>query len=435
MNDKMKRWIFLLISFVIGSGAFAQTYTFITEAPNTVTVGDQFRLTFSLTALGCEKELGANGFVPPSLNGFNILMGPSRSNQTRTRSVIGETITDRTVSFTYVLQATRKGDFHIGKATVEANGIPLTSNGITIKVLSANTNVASSSPKNEEATDSDLFMTATTNKLAIYEDESFKLTYKVYTLSGIKEINDVSFPLKSVSLTPESKYPSGRNFSIEAYQGKNYRTVTYRRFTLSPRQTGPLTIGEACFEATLSSGETKKIYTPEVTVQVYPLPIETQSTSNADAQRGIWLYKNESYASALPLLQRAAKSGNLQALTYLGNMYLLGLGVSKNYTNAMNMYRRGADNGSAFCLLYQGIMYYNGLGVTINQEKALELFKKAADRGNASAHFILSCLYNYGHLVNRDEAKAKMHRKIYNDLGRSSLFGYSYTNSKISIKP
>ena len=266
-------------------------------------VGEQFRLTFSLTALGCRKGLEAKNFVPPSFNGFNRLMGPSRSNQTSTRSVIGETITDRTTSFTYVLKATRKGDFQIGAATVEANGIPLTSNRITIKVLPANT--ASSSSKNGEAIGNDLFMTATTNKLAIYEDESFKLTYKIYTLSGIKEINDVSFPLKSVSLTPESKYPSGRDFSMETYQGKNYRTVTYRRFILSPRQTGPLTIGEACFEATLSSGETKRIYTPEVTVQVYPLPIETQSTSNEDAQRGIRLYKNESYASALPLLQRA----------------------------------------------------------------------------------------------------------------------------------
>ena len=433
MNDKMKRWIFLLLSFVIGSGTFAQTYTFIAEAPDAVAVGEQFRLTFSLTALGCRKGLEAKNFVPPSFNGFDRLMGPSRSNQTSTRSVIGETITDRTTSLTYVLKATRKGDFQIGAATVEANGIPLTSNGITIKVLPANT--ASSSSKNGEAIGNDLFMTATTNKLAIYEDESFKLTYKVYTLSGIKEINDVSFPLKSVSLTPESKYPSGRNFSIEAYQGKNYRTVTYRRFILSPRQTGPLTIGEACFEATLSNGETKKICTPEVTIQVYPLPIETQSTSNEDAQRGIRLYKNESYASALPLLQRAAKSGNLQALSYLGNMYLLGLGVNRNYTNAMNMYRRGADNGSAFCLFHQGIMYYNGLGVTIDQEKALELFRQAADRGNASAHFILSRLYNYGHLVNRDEAKAKMHRKICNDLDRGSLFGYSYTNNMITINP
>lgn len=93
MNDKMKRWIFLLLSFVIGSGTFAQTYTFIAEAPDAVAVGDQFRLTFSLTAFGCGKELEAKSFVPPSLNGFNILMGPSRSNQTSTRSVIGETIT------------------------------------------------------------------------------------------------------------------------------------------------------------------------------------------------------------------------------------------------------------------------------------------------------------------------------------------------------
>ena len=83
---------------MIGSGTFAQTYTFIAEAPDAVAVGEQFRLTFSLTALGCRKGLEAKSFVPPSFNGFDRLMGPSRSNQTSTRSVIGETITDRTAS-------------------------------------------------------------------------------------------------------------------------------------------------------------------------------------------------------------------------------------------------------------------------------------------------------------------------------------------------
>ena len=59
---------------------------------------------------------------------------------------------------------------------------------------------------------------------------------------------------------------------------------------------------------------------------------------NSDAERGIRLYEQKSYTSALPYLQRAAKAGNIEVLPYLGNMYLEGLGTTVNTTAAMNMF-------------------------------------------------------------------------------------------------
>lgn len=38
---------------------------------------------------------------------------------------------------------------------------------------------------------------------------------------------------------------------------------------------------------------------------------------NSDAERGIRLYEQKSYTSALPYLQRAAKAGNIEVLPYL----------------------------------------------------------------------------------------------------------------------
>ena len=58
---------------------------------------------------------------------------------------------------------------------------------------------------------------------------------------------------------------------------------------------------------------------------------------NSDAEQGIRLYKQKSYTAALPLMQRAAKAGNIEVLPYLGTMFLEGLGTTKNATAALNM--------------------------------------------------------------------------------------------------
>ena len=436
----MKKWIILLLlSLAIKLAAFAQTgISFIAEAPNAVYVGQPFGLKFSLIAWGSEEYLDAKDFVPPSFNGFEVLMGPSHAVYTN----IIDFRKNKTVSYTYILKATQKERIYIDVATVKVNNVCFTSDAITIKALPIDTNDTPSSPVSDT-----VFVTTTTDKLAIYENESLKLTYKVYTTLHLTNIEDISFPFKNVKPTFESKYPDGEKYALENYEDKNYFTIVYRHFTLLPGKAGPLTIGAACLNAEYEADpfeaffnekteeKKKKVCAPEVTIEVYPLPLEAQSTSNADAEQGIRFYKNGNYAAALPLLQRAAKSGNLPSLSYLGNIYLLGLGVGKNYTNAMNMYRRGADNGSAFCRLHQGIMYYNGWGVTMDKEKALSLFRQAADQGSSVAHFVLSCLYDNGNIVDRDEEKAKMHRKIYDNLGGGFMLKYNYTRNIINVKP
>ena len=68
---------FILISTVIG--AWADGITFTANAPEVVVSGDQFRLSYTINS---QK---VRDFRAPNIQGFEVLMGPSRSTQSSTQ--------------------------------------------------------------------------------------------------------------------------------------------------------------------------------------------------------------------------------------------------------------------------------------------------------------------------------------------------------------
>lgn len=156
-------------------------------------------------------------------------------------------------------------------------------------------------------------------------------------------------------------------------------------------------------------------------------------TQNSDAETGISLFRSENYTAALPHLQRAAKAGNIQVLSYLGYMYEKGLGTTKNYTSAFNMYKRGADNGEAECIYRLGRLYANGMGVTANQAKAFTLFKQSADLNFAYAANQTSYCYRIGTGTDKNLSEAIRYAKKACDLGDTSpceWLGFLYYNGE-----
>ena len=101
---------------------------FVASAPSTVVAGEQFRLNYTI-GIG-----NVDNFKAPSLNNFNVLMGPSKSTSTE---VIKGTVTSKSsITYTFVLQAEKTGNFTIPSAIVESKGKTYTSNTVTIKVTS-----------------------------------------------------------------------------------------------------------------------------------------------------------------------------------------------------------------------------------------------------------------------------------------------------------
>lgn len=288
----MRKLIFLLIA-LISVQAFADgNVSFTASAPDVVVVGDQFRLSYTVNTLKIRD------FRAPSIKGFDVLMGPSRSQQVQ----IVNGNSSSSLTYTYILMATEEGEFSISGATIVADGNQMASNSVKIKVLpSDKANGASGNSRSSQSADrpasgsnissQDLFITATVSKTNVYEQEAFLLTFKIYTLVDLRGFDNVKLPDFKGFHSQEVELPSNQKWGLEHYKGRNYHTTVYRQFVLFPQQSGKLTIEPARFDASIAKVvqsadpfdaffnggsnyvEIKKsLSTPKITINVNPLP-------------------------------------------------------------------------------------------------------------------------------------------------------------------
>lgn len=265
--------------------------TFTASAPDAVAVGDQFRLSYTVNTQKVKN------FRAPSIKGFDVLMGPSRSYSMQ--SINGNTT--ETLTFTYILLAQKEGEYTIPGATITANGDQMLSNSVKIKVLPAD-KVNSSQSGNAQSTsrssssgtsisNNDLFITATASKTTAYEQEAILLTYKIYTVVDLRGFDNVKLPDFKGFHSQEVELPNDRRWGLEHYKGRNYHSTIYRQFVLFPQQSGKLTIDAARFDASIEKMDAiddpfeaffnggagsiqikKTLMTPKLTIDVKPLP-------------------------------------------------------------------------------------------------------------------------------------------------------------------
>lgn len=293
----MKRIVFLLWMVILwGQMLAADGIRFKADAPNTVVSGDQFRLTFTINTQDVKD------FRAPSISGFDVLMGPSRSQQSSTQIINGKVSSSRSVTYTYILMATKEGTFNIPAASIEVDGEKVFSNAISIKVLPPDQQGSSSSNSQggsstrsraqsagEQITANDLFITATASKTTVYEQEAILLTYKVYTLVNLRQLRGDMPDLKSF-YTQEIPLSKQKVFSLEHYKGRNYNTTVWSQYVMFPQQTGKLEIPAITFDAVIAQQTVsddpfdaffngggyvevnKKIVAPKLTIDVKQLP-------------------------------------------------------------------------------------------------------------------------------------------------------------------
>ena len=81
----MRRLVLLWAALMAGiTAAFAEDVTFKADAPDAVVSGEQFRLTYTVNTHDVKD------FRAPSMEGFNVLMGPSSSRQSSTNIINGK---------------------------------------------------------------------------------------------------------------------------------------------------------------------------------------------------------------------------------------------------------------------------------------------------------------------------------------------------------
>lgn len=254
----MKKVFLTTLILLTTLAAVADEVTFVTSAPKAVVVNQQFRLKYTVNRHNVKEPR------LPQISDFRILSGPSRSQQSSTQIINGNVTSSQSLTFTYILVAEKEGEFTLPGATVSVDGNEITSNKVTVKVLpqdKANAVRQSASqgsrgqrqPGNTsvDIATNDLFMTATLNKTNVVEQEAVLLTFKVYSAVNLTALNGKIPDLKGFQIQ-EVELPPEKEWQLEHYNGRNYRTILWQQYVLFPQQSGEIEIPSATFEGVVA---------------------------------------------------------------------------------------------------------------------------------------------------------------------------------------
>ncbi len=341
----MRQRIFLIIALLMGTFAchtmHAEEVSFTASAPGAVVMGETFRLSYTV------NTHGARGFRIGDIADFDVLSGPNQSSSSNISIVNGVRTSSKTLTFTCILRPKKEGTFTIPAATITVDGQQMQSKELTVKVLppdqrsSQQTHTQQSrgaaTSQTGQISNEDLFIVATVNKKKVYEQEAILLTYKIYTTVNLTNVSGKMPDLKGFH-TQEMEMPKGnREFELEHYNGRNYRTIVWSQYVLFPQQSGQLEIPSITFEGTIAQrvqsydpfdaffnggssyvNVQKEIRTPKLTIDVSPLP----SGRPASYCGGVGDFNISSSISATELKENEAVTLKL-VISGTGNMKLI----------------------------------------------------------------------------------------------------------------
>lgn len=281
----MRKLVFLFVLLVtVGIIAKADNVTFKASAPQSVVMGERFRLSYTVNAEGKDLRI-------PELSGdFDVLMGPTLA--TSTLIVNGSMSTEFT--FTYVLLPQKEGTFNIAPATINVKGANYTSNALSIKVLPPDkTQPAQEGNASSGNIPKDgVFVKMFVSDAHVYEQEGILVTFKIFSLPeyGL-QVPGLKYPEFDGFLVQEIDLPQTKQLVMDNYNGRNYLTAVMRQVILYPQRSGKITIPSGRFDVVLQVRTHRKVSsifdddffgsyqdinkaltTAPVTIDVKPLP-------------------------------------------------------------------------------------------------------------------------------------------------------------------
>jgi TPR repeat protein len=101
-----------------------------------------------------------------------------------------------------------------------------------------------------------------------------------------------------------------------------------------------------------------------------------------------------------------ANTGNVDAQYYLGEIFYLGLGISRDFAQAATWYSQAAEHDHMKAQYRMGCLALEGRGMVRDPSRAAVWFTRSANRGYAPAQCALGQCYFNGDGVERDPSKA-----------------------------
>ena len=277
----MKRYLILFFTLVCVTGLWANNVRFAVDGPRQVIQGQQFQLEYTLyNASGKDLKL-------PEFKGCKVLY-QGTSSGTSVSVVNGKVDRQTTETHVITLRAEKEGSYTFAPATISADGRTLSTNTWKLTVLPPDKASASSGRSGGQSSDNTtLFARLILSKSRIYEQEAVLATIKLYTQASGVQAENYSFPSFEGFVVQDIDLPQNTSFSLENYNGVNYKVAVLKQCLLFPQRTGKITITPGKFDFQVETyqlvngpfgpmrvpqGVSRSVSTNTTSVEVMPLP-------------------------------------------------------------------------------------------------------------------------------------------------------------------
>lgn len=212
------------------------------SAPDRVAVGERFRVVYTVDARPSD-------FQSPSFGELRVLSGPSQSTSQSTQIINNQVTTSFSISYTYLLEASREGSFTIGPARAVVDGSTYTSDSHTVVVSGQAAAPAQPQPSQPQQpsvqqgpTAQDIFVRAQVSNPTPYQSEQVIVTYKLYTRIGVSRYSIDRLPSYQGFWSENLATAAQPQPSVEVVDGQQYNVVELRRVALFPQRSGEMRI-------------------------------------------------------------------------------------------------------------------------------------------------------------------------------------------------
>lgn len=343
MTQHLLLYISLILGFLFG-GRSVSVAQISVSAPSKVAEGENFRIAYTINTQDVDDFRAGN--VP---SGLELIAGPYTSQQSSYQMINGHTSSSSSITFTFTLYASKTGTYTIPAARARVRGHVVASHPVRITVAGHSHNSGGSPQMHQDGggrqpemsaagtpiSDKDLFIKVTANKRVVHEQEPVLLTYKVYTLVDLTQLEG-KMPDLTGFHSQEIPLPQQKSFHLERVNGRPYKCVTWSQYLMYPQMTGSLKIPSITFkgvvvqqnrnvdpfEAFFNGGsgyvEVKRnIVAPGLSIQVAPLPAKPVGFSGGVGRFNILAHLSRNTVKAgdpITLHVEVSGTGNLKLI-------------------------------------------------------------------------------------------------------------------------
>lgn len=225
----------------------------VVNADSVVQLGQTFKLHYQYsTNDSTERIVSPTWDWDKNGNGYDVLMGPSRSSQTSTTINNGRTSTTYGDTFTFLLSFNREGHFSMPIMKAQTtSGKELTSSSFSVRATKDAISLSSNAPTSTNSSKNDLLVVeATFNKNRINLGDSVICEIRLYTNLNISQMSSSSTLAICPAYWHEHELPREKSFEKVEYKGDSVHSVLWQKVSIIPMQAGEIVLEPMKFTAT-----------------------------------------------------------------------------------------------------------------------------------------------------------------------------------------